>query len=327
MVTINLLIVSDGNYLSADQIGLIDINKFGEGELGRSQTNQDEQYKANQSPGAFIMPSNQKSMSFFSPMREFSPVIKAPQSANRTNNMNQGFREGPSNYGFRNTLFGTKNYSFPSFKRLYEDDPPGFSADDDLFMPNDETLGMMWSNAGSKNPSANKVISIYLAAFSSEFFEQQYPEPDPERRLGSNSNMYQDELFREPFWQQKNENSNNEDSLRDSFYQVKMEANSLSQQSNREREEVNKAAGKPVVKQDFSLRDKKESIMKNISDDDDEDDDDDDEDEKDKMRKGSNIRIGKRMRKMDDGKHKALDFSKSEKALQEMEGIPEALED
>lgn len=70
-----------------------------------------------------------------------------------------------SNYAFRNSLFGPKNDSFSPLKRPFEDEHPIFNSgivDDDLFMNNEDSLGLIWSNDGSKNPSAHKVILFYL---------------------------------------------------------------------------------------------------------------------------------------------------------------------
>lgn len=121
--------------------------------------------------------------------------------------------------------------------------------------------------------------------------------------------MYQDELFREHFWQPKNEASNNDEVSRENPWQVKMKANSMSQHSNREKEE-NKAAGKANVKAVYTLKDKKEANARIVSDDDDEDEDDED---RDKTQKSHNMRNSKRMRKFDDGSLKNFGFYNSEK--------------
>ena len=120
--------------------------------------------------------------------------------------------------------------------------------------------------------------------------------------------MYQDEMFREHFWQPKQETMNNEEALRDTFWQTKVEANnSQSQSTNREKEETNKGIVKTNPTADYSLRDKRGSNIRMVSDDDDEDEDDEG---RDRMHKG---RIGKKIRKMDDGNEQCFVFHKSEK--------------
>lgn len=107
--------------------------------------------------------SHHKQPTDFSPLWNLSPLTKTGQFASRAESGNSEIPNASNNYLARNFPFLLKQEHYSPLRRVEDSDRPTFTNrrlhdEDELFMQNEDSLGLVWNNDGTKSFLTNKVI-------------------------------------------------------------------------------------------------------------------------------------------------------------------------